>query len=273
MFASIRQELNMRAYEYAKEMQPRISSIFDMYFGDSMLKTFAYFRFFEDGSYIYLCNKIDWVRFCIENVTTNDNATLGDQVKSLNNDNMSFYLWPDKVRGFVFDAMYEHNIWNGLSVFSKNEHSIELWGFAGDRSNDFDEGFYFDNIETIKKFILNFNLKAGDIISPGIAKRAYYESYVSQDSDTCYIDAPDELTLIPKKVPILVKNNEIFVSNKEYNILKSLAVNRTIKEISNNVHIGTKAVEYHLRNLKEKLKCGSNHDLVEMYLNTKGAWV
>lgn len=259
---------NIMAIESGARMSSEVQELFDIVFKDSPLKTFAYFRFYDSGCYKFLCNNSEWLRFCIENVTTNNDSALGRQLENLNNEGRSYFLWPMKKNDYVFNAMYEHNIWGGLSVFKRNSDYIELWGFAGTRQKELGQEFFFDNINKINSFINLFNISARNLIDQ--AKIAYYDDVgiVGSSGGETKKAAHQAAT----RLPVLVKNKEIFLSRKHYNILKAFAVSKSIKAATASVNLSQRTLERELREMKKILGADDNSCLINSYLDTQ-RWI
>src|SRR5690606_14640421 len=117
LMTRISEQINHRAYQYAKAQQKRIHSLCEPLFKATRIKVFAYFRFFPDGRYLYLCNHLKWIKFCLQNIHSNQGTSLGSEIKHAPQDNYHCFLWPTQRTDYVMDALHHHNIWNGLSLF------------------------------------------------------------------------------------------------------------------------------------------------------------
>ncbi len=105
-----------------------------------------------------LCNNLAWVRFCLQNVHNNEGTSLGKEISHVPHNNYYCFLWPTQKTDYLMSALYEFNIWNGLSIFKQKGNSIELWGFASDRQAENLQSFYVENIELLKDFTAAFNM-------------------------------------------------------------------------------------------------------------------
>jgi len=65
------EEINLQAYKYADSTFSKFNEICAPIF-ETKIKIFAYFRFFKNGRYIYLCNELNWLKFCLDNVHNNE---------------------------------------------------------------------------------------------------------------------------------------------------------------------------------------------------------
>ncbi len=171
--------INLSAYKYAESVAPELNKICSPLFKLNV-KIFAYFRFFHDGRYLCLCNDLNWVLFCLQNIHNNEGTSLGQEIGHVPEENYHCFLWPTKKTDYLMSALYDFNIWNGLSIFKKNEDSIELWGFAADRQTENMQNFYVENIELLKDFTALFNSNASEFISPINNHLAIYKDFKPQ---------------------------------------------------------------------------------------------
>lgn len=268
-------EINYQAYKYAESTVPKLNAICSHLF-KTKIKVFAYFRFFNNGSYLYLCNRLDWVQFCLENIHSNENTLLGQELSHVPADNYHCFLWPTVKTDVLMAALYDFNIWNGLSIFKHGPDSIELWGFAADRQTENIQDFYIENIELLKDFTAIFNLNASEIISPHNSHLARYKDFKEQPYLDVYnrkkINEFIQATPI-KKRPIITDKGEFFLSTKELKCLNLLASGSTAKKIALNLHVSARTIEKHLENIKRKIDVLDKFDMIKIYKDSVLTWL
>ncbi len=269
-------QLNFCAYKYAESAHSEILSLCDplLTFG---IKVFAYFRFFNDGRYIYLCNNLEWIEFCLQNVHNNEGTSLGEEITHVPKDNYHCFLWPIKKSDYLMSALYEFNIWNGLSIFKQREDSIELWGFAGDRKIEGLQNFYIENIEILKDFTSTFNMNASEIISPKKDCLAIYKNFKKQgpvlnEQEEEKIRAFIKATPI-HKYPIIFGEKEIYLSDKEIQCVNLLSSGKNAKQIASNLKLSPRTVEKHFENIKNKIGCESRDIIIKTYKESILNWL
>lgn len=269
------EEINSRAYKYAESNVFKFTEICHPIF-KSGVKVFAYFRFFNNGQYLYLCNKLDWLHFCLENVHSNEGTSLGQEIGHVPEDNYYCFLWPTTKSDYLMSALYDFNIWNGLSIFKQREDSIELWGFATDRQTENIQNFYIENIEFLKDFTASFNLNAADLILPTRKNLAVYRDFKPQ----LHIDEYDRKKIAEfirstpiNKRPLITSKGEVFLAKKELACLNLLASGRSAKQIAKTLKYSVRTIEKHLENIKHKIACEDKSNIIKIYKDSILNWL
>jgi hypothetical protein len=267
-------EINLQAYKYAESTFSKFNQICDPIF-KSNIKIFAYFRFFNNGRYIYLCNELSWLKFCLDNVHNNEGTSLGKEIGHVPEDDYYCFLWPTKKSDYLMSALYDYNIWNGLSIFKQREDSIELWGFAADRQTDNLQNFYIENIEVLKDFTADFNLNAADLILPTEKNLAIYKDFKLSshfdEYDGRKVEEFIRKTPINKR-PIITPVGEVFLGTSELECLNLLALGRNTKQIAKYLKLSVRTIEKHVENIKCKIP-NQKKDIIEIYKNSILNWL
>ncbi len=269
------EEINIQAYKYAESTISKLKEICAPLFKTS-ITVFAYFRFFHDGRYLYLCNDLGWVQFCLQNIHSNEGTSLGQEIGHVPEDSYHCYLWPTIKADYLMSALYEFDIWNGLSIFKQREDSIELWGFAANRQTDNIQNFYIENIEFLKDFTASFNLNASDLILPNNNNLAVYRDFKPQH----YIDEYDrskinefiKATALNKR-PIITSRGEVFLTTKELQCLNFLASGKNAKQIAFEFSASVRTIEKHLENIKQKIGSNDKASIIKVYKDSVLNWL
>ena len=268
------EEINISAYQYIEQLMPKLKSIYNPIIKLN-IKTFAYFKFFNNGRYLYLCNDLNWVKFCLFNVHNNEGTSLVHEISNVKKDDYHCFLWPIQKIDYLMSALYDFNIWNGLSIFKKTGDIIELWGFAADRQTENMQNFYIENIELLKSFAASFTLRTSDLIVSTNSNLAIYKDFKPltniDDYDRREIDAFIKATPIDKS-PLITEKGEVFVSKKELQCINFLVNGKIPKQIASTLGISTRTVEKHLENIKHKIN-GSKEDIIRVYKNSVLNWL
>ena len=277
MVVSGENNINFSAYRYAESVVGKFTTICEPLLKLN-IKIFAYFRFFNNGKYLYLCNNLDWVRFCLENIHDNEGTSLGKEIGYAPEDNYHCFLWPMQKTDYLMTALYDFNIWNGLSIFKqKDDSSIELWGFATERHVDNMQNFYVENIDLLKDFTASFNINAADIIVPTNENLALYKNFKPQDHSFDEYEMKKIKKFIQatsiNKYPIITNNEEIFLSNKELQCVNLLALGKTAKQIALDLKVSPRTIEKNLENVKNKINCGDKEVIIKIYKNSVLQWL
>ncbi len=173
-------------------------------------------------------------------------------------------------------ALYDFDIWNGLSIFKQREDSIELWGFAANCQAENMQDFYIENIELLKDFTVSFNLNAADLIFPTNKNLACYKDFKPSqhidEYDGKKIDEFIKATPINKR-PLITSAGEVFLSTKELACLNLLAVGKNAKQIAHILKISMRTIEKHLENIKLKVGSANKIDIIKLYKDSVFNWL
>lgn len=273
----IRENVNQSALDYNKAVTDQLKTICEPLF-NLKISTFAYFRFFDDGKYLYLCNDLKWVEYCLTQVQDND-TSLGKEINHVGEDGYHCFLWPMVAEDELLKALYGHDIWHGLSIFKQQPDSVELWGFAGKRDSVFLPDYYAKNIEQFKKFTNTFNTKAADLIDVGDqSKIAVYQNH--KPGTYQFVDHYD-MNIIDNFIksteheqhPIITPHGkEIILTKRENQVLNQLAFRKTAKEVARDLKLSPKTVQFYLNKAKTKIGCADNTEAIEIFKTSALDW-
>ena len=271
-------DINYQAFAYNKNILDKFTSICNPLFKIN-ITTFAYFKFFNNERYLYLCNNLKWVEHCLLHVQDNE-TSLGRQIGHAKKDDFYCYLWPTIASDELLKALHGHDIWHGLSIFKKSDDYVELWGFATSRNNDFMSDFYMQNIELLKSFVMLFNQKAVSFTDHlDQSKLAIYKNIASDPyinfSDPYNFREIDKFILATdiKKYPIInPKGEEIFLSPREKQCLNHLSFGKTAKEISKELEISHRSVELYIQNARNKIGSKDKYETICLFKQSCQQW-
>ena len=270
------QEINYTAFKYCEANKSKFVLGMEPVL-NSPITTIAYFRFFQNGKYLYLCNDLKWVKFCLEKIHENNSTSLGKQVGKTTEHGYLCYLWPTDTNDYVLSALYEHNIWNGLSLFKKlDDNSVELWGFATTRENINIHNFYLDNLDSLKESTKLCKLQYGDIFSTDDAELAVYKNHKDYTESK---DVNTEKNLKKfisetniKRYPLISDGKEFFLSNRENECVSLLSIGNSVKEVADKIDLSTRSVEKYIENIRKKIGVRQQSSIVKLYRNSTKEW-
>lgn len=273
----LKDDINYSALNFNKNVSKQLDDIYKP-LENRNISTFAYFRFYEDGRYLYLCNDIPWVEHCLMHVQDND-TSLGQQINRVPQDGYHCYLWPTIQQDELLTALYNHNIWHGLSIFRQLPDSVELWGFAGTKEDINLPNLFVDDIELLKDYTTYFNQKANHLINPSDkSKFAIYKNHqplLSEFEDIHHLKQLNEFiqrTNHNKHPIVTLGGKEIILSKRENECLLQLAFRKTSKEIANELKISEKTADQYIKNAKQKLACDTRSELIETFKKSALDW-
>lgn len=233
---------------------------------------FRYVRAYKDRSRFILATDPDWIDQYFK-------------IKHYLYEFVNFEVWPkDNFSGHAMWTGCNENhkmcqIWNyfkthkdlghNLLIYQKRDDMVELFDFNTKDQNEHITSNFLANIDVFKHFTYYFKEKAKDIIKEADATR--FKVPVSSE----HFDKPDWFFgLQPQQKKIALEQmhikrynlmgqyDGIYMTSKELECLKELVKGKTQEEIGQYLNISRRTVEYRLNNLKSKLNCKNQNELI-----------
>lgn len=261
---------------YSKECTEFLSEICSPFIKNFPIRTFGYRRFFNDGRYLALSNNAKWQEYYFSNIHT-PNTSFEKAIRGAQVNRFTYFLWPQKSQEPIFQALYAHNIWQGISIYRKKEESVECYAFASTRdmvlSNDF---FNTDTLEILKKFIEYFSVKAHPFIYDCSPKAlGYFEGFVIPSTgDSTSAPKEDFLTTLKgQNVSFEYKGQKIFLTPQEYKCLCALSEGNSIKQVASLLGLSARTVECYLKKIFYKSQSSRKSHLLREFNKNKSLWL
>lgn len=226
----------------------------------------TYRRFYNDGKMLYLFNHQEWMKFVLEKefwVTTK----FQEKIKFINKSASIHSIWDEKYleKDKIYKALFEYNIWNGISIYKKFEHFIEAFAFATTKENTSILNFYIENMEMIEHFILYFREQISSIIrkiDPHILIPFEISPLISEKKTISGIGSFFESTPL-NRVTLNINGFDCSLSRREMECLIPTIKGKTSKEIARMLSLSPRSVEKYIDNIKMKLHCDSRGQMME----------
>jgi hypothetical protein len=138
------------------------------------LNVFGYRKFFPDGTCFNASSNFEWAKFVQEKLSNKIVPNYEKEVLLTLKEGKRYFLRigePDRQDSFL-SMLYEKNIWNTLSLYQKNEDSLEAFYITTTRENYKIVSEYFNNLDLFVNFSHYFKNKINDIISLQEMKKA-----------------------------------------------------------------------------------------------------
>lgn len=262
---------NKEFFEYNKVNVEKISSICAPLIQNFPIKTFGYRKFFNDGKYLALSNHLGWQEYYFSKIN-NPNKSFGKAIQEACPQNFTYFLWTQYPHEPIFHALYEYNIWRGLSIYRKKDEYVECFAFATTRDNPSSIDFYnHNNLKILKNFIEYFKIGGHDIIhncprrafgafnnfkiDPLISDISVYEKKLLDNFHRC-------------KIIFTKDKKETILTKQEHKCLCFIVMGNTVKETANKLLLSQRTVEAYLRNILIKLDIKKKSELIKIFMKT-----
>ncbi len=180
--------------------------------------------------------------------------------------------WSSIKSNDMFKLMYEHDIWNGITLYARYDVYFEVYGFSSSRNNDKILEFYSNNLKILKEFISYFKEQFHEellvaekqvfMTLPTLEIRKY-EFYTSSNIIQGNLD--DSNILFPVKKYYSRKNNKVYLTKREFEILSKFSNGLSMKEIAIEINVKPRTVEQNLNNIKLKSNTHFKSELIKFF--------
>jgi hypothetical protein len=145
---------NNKAFKYSKNFINEFNKIIEPLQHLNM-PIFSYIRIIDNNRYLMLSNHIKWLQYHYQNIHNQGEFFTKESTKA-STYKTHHCFWPTIPTDQVLTALYDHNIWNGISFFKKTRSILERFCFATSVDDFKLNSFYFNNIDLLKHFLNHF---------------------------------------------------------------------------------------------------------------------
>ncbi len=157
------------------------------------------------------------------------------------------------------DCLKEMKMDNSVGIYFFNEHRIDSLFFIYQDNTREKRDCVFNNLQILQKHKEKIAQKLC-YVTDKIEFNDNYEFLLDTNDRKILFNAVKPLSQC-KNIKIILKGQEIFLTDKEFKILKTLQNSFSNKAIASNLSISISTVEKHIFNIKNKLCIFSRDDL------------
>lgn len=261
----------IEAYNYNKSISLFLKEISFPLLEKFGLKLLTFRRFSYTGELLYIFNDDIWMDYSFNN-TCWHSKTFDNRIKELFTKKFIDYIWPfyPEIKDPVYNALYAHNIWNGIIMYRKYENCFEAYAFASTKEKTELTHFYLNNIKILDEFILFFKDKANSFIFPK-DKKVYIPHGLNLPAAPPIAEDKIKNFFEQTKVTkyfLAIKGNEINISEREAECLYYLSKGKAVKEIALLLKLSSRTIEANINNIKMKANATTS-DLIEAFIKSK----
>lgn len=258
---------NLDMLNFNQQITDDVNKFMHPFFNNTGSSFFIYRRFIRGKGIVYICSQPEWVKFRQEKLRWED-CTFRNEAKSLEPGKASYYTWCDfpNPEDSLYTALYEKNIWKGISRYFYDEDSIEIIGLAGDRSSDLCAEKYLALMGQLEETFHQF--------------KCFFEKDIFQRNKGTFVPYTDQSIWKDMKKPLNLKtknenNSKVLlkdsddnfaeITQREGQILRDICSGCTMKESAEIRKISLRTVEGHLKKIKLKTGFSSKSKLIQAY--------
>ncbi len=253
--------------QYNKENAEKLYKLCEPLCSQCGIKIFGYRKFFINGQYLALCNHHKWQDFYFVNIKDLGTVFSTAIQKSIHK-KFTYFLWPQVSNDFIISALHSFNIWNGITIYYRENDFVESFAFAGDISDTQIPNFIINNTKFVEEFILYIRSKAQRILTPldeDVLGHFKEIKDLTCQENNLKLNAPS----LEQDLYFMKENKVKKFTNKESKCISGLAKGLTYKCIAKELSISEKTVETHINNIRSKIGHYSKSDLAKIYHENK----
>ncbi|MCC8399085.1 MAG: helix-turn-helix transcriptional regulator [Rickettsia endosymbiont of Platyusa sonomae] len=209
-------------------------------------------RIYTDGKLIHFSNNEVWLDHSFDHQLWQSTSSL-KRISKIGLDKQYAHVWDNNAHttDHVYNAMYQHNLWHGLTLYDRRQNYVDLWAFATDRNNTEILDFYINELNIIKKFILYLQDKTYSIFFP-----TNVDVFIKTDKTINLVNKENSIyhteNIFNIKKYYLDFEKKIYLTNQEFLCVYYLSKGKSFKEIANLLNISPRTVEDHIHSVQRK---------------------
>tara|TARA_A100000171_G_scaffold43949_1_gene46346 strand:- start:4968 stop:5804 length:837 start_codon:yes stop_codon:yes gene_type:complete len=209
-------------------------------------------RLYTNGKIIHLSNHKEWLDSSFENSFWQSSSSLL-RINQIAVNEQYAHIWKEDAhrQDPVYNAMFSHNMWNGLTLYDKRDDYVDLWSFATDRENHQVLDVYVNELRTIKQFILYLHDKGKPLFLPdNLDISISTENHFSTSNPAPEVEKREPLFKTEKYY--LDSKFEKYLTRKEFLCLILVAEGKSTKDVSRALDLSHRTVDSHINSIKRK---------------------
>ncbi len=260
------EQSNKNSLHYNATRIDRFNDLCGWVVANSPISFVGYFKLFEDGRYLNLCNDLVWQEHFVNKIHHNgDNFQQATEMVPLVGNHK--FLWPYRLDDPVFKDLFDFNIWHGLSIYTRGDNFIESWTFASKPENDQVNQLYINNVRTLEALATHAMGQDSDLFDTSDSSRlGRFKQKVN-----LYGENPSFAGFSIDNIPLLrggimdAKGNYIFLTTRELDTLRLLAQGKTAREAAEVLGLSQRTVESYVDNIKDKAGYRKKSEILDKF--------
>ncbi|MCW8450455.1 helix-turn-helix transcriptional regulator [Legionella quinlivanii] len=213
------------------------------------ITAFNYYRMYFDGTVIRFSSDRAWT----EHFFKKDYLNKLTVPASYLTEPVNYFIWlTEDCPEMLLDAAINFDTSNGISIAVRQEDSIEYFCFATNTNNkSIINKFYLSNLDRLHQYGLQFKEEAAGLLAQAVREKLVIKT----------ADKSKSLSLSNAQQPRL--------SKRELECSSALLNGMRVKEIARMLGLSVRTIEFYIQNMKNKLRCSSQIELVLKLANYK----
>ncbi len=231
-------------------------------FTHTAINYFTHFRIFKDGKRVHLTSNSYWVEYYFERKLF-EYPYMG---KSFENHTSGYYFWDSNPEDPLVIAGRDYaQIDHRFTIINKKCDYTDFFGFGALPKNGWILNFYLNNLNFLNNFILYFLDKSHFIMQKYLESPIILPESIVPENHLKIVSLVHTDDLLPnlKFKKIFISNLNVYLSQREYEIIYYLRKSYSCKYIAKFLKLSPRTVETYIDKIKTKLRCRTKIEIMK----------
>jgi DNA-binding CsgD family transcriptional regulator len=222
------------------------------------IKTISYNKTFYNCSYINLINGYTAFAQQYCGLIIDRGKNFINAIHNTQNDKPYILIWPNDAAKSdpLLSLVYEHNIWNGVSLLFRTNDGIETISLAGDKESTNVPNLIINNMEVILDCVNYFRQRIS-LLTESCTSNTY--GIYKNKFDMSFKGEPTKFVHFNNEV------SDIKLSLRESQCFELLCRGYSMKKTANILGLSPRTIETTINNVKSKTNLRYKSELIDLY--------
>jgi len=232
-------------------------------FNATNTKFFHYERIYDNGTAFNMVTDHQWLKHLYKKKYMLTAPIPNNKIKE-----RFYYLIPRDLSGYsecIDDFFNYFGYGYAVDIIHRYKDYYELFCFAGSNHDEQMQNYFLNHYDIFEKFILYFKDKGAKYLSQTKQMATVLPEIMRSNVKGLQYDEQEKYSDNHFDIKRYYINDKTYLTMREYDCLKQLALGYTVKEIAKIQKISPNTVEYFLNNIKLKAQMIKKSDLIQLY--------
>lgn len=226
----------------------------------------SYRKLDTNGNLLLLSPHTEWQKVSLSNRYYISKPLFKKIIKH-NDSIFQTHFWSNQIYEPLCQALYDLNLWYGISIFKKQSTHVDIFSFCTSREQPDVVNTYLNYSNILQHFIFYLIEKLNSTTNNYLPQaKISLEHFNENDANNASLSQSNInafLTATPiEKYSFNLNGLNITLSCNQKKVLHYLSQGKSYKEIASLMSISPRTVEAHIQNLKNKFRCYTKSEIV-----------
>lgn len=158
---------------------------------------------------------------------------------------------------------------NGITLIRKHKNNCEFYHFSSSKIEEFQNNFFIEIYDLLDRFTYYFKEKASVLINESNNNRLYIP-FIENKNQPFINNAKRNNFINNIKCKKYYLAPDFYFSRREIDLINYIALGKSAEETALILNISTKTVQRHIANIKNKINCSKNTEILNKIAELSG---